>query len=142
MTPWTSAPRGNSRPSAPRPSTRALWRAASGAFDGSREDLNDAFEIAERGPMRLHLADIHLHRARLFGLIPNRPADYPWVSARDDLDKARKFIDECGYGRRREELEDAEAAWKRLYATPTQPRRPERRRCLTPAPSRIRVKTL
>ena len=69
--------------------------------------------------MRLHLAEIHLHRARLFGLIANRPAIYPWVSPRDDLDKARKLIEECGYGRRREELEDAESAWRRLYATPS-----------------------
>jgi hypothetical protein len=68
--------------------------------------------------MRLYLADIHLHRARLFGLIANRLADYPWDSARDDLDKARKLIDECGYGRRREELEDAEAAWERLCGAP------------------------
>ena len=30
------------------------------------EDLNEAFEIAERGPMRLRLVDIHLQRARLF----------------------------------------------------------------------------
>jgi tetratricopeptide (TPR) repeat protein len=95
--------------------TRAMWRAVSGDFDGARDDLDEAFEIAERGPMRLILADIHLHRARLFGLMANRPAAYPWVSARDDLDKARKLIDECGYGRRREELEDAEAAWERLY---------------------------
>ena len=95
--------------------TRALWRAVTGDFDGAREDLDEAFEIAERGPMRLHLADIHLHRARLFGLMANRPVAYPWVSARDDLDKARKLIDECGYGRRREELEDAEAAWARVY---------------------------
>ena len=99
--------------------TRALWRALISDFGGAREDLDEAFEIAERGPMRLHLADIHLHRARLFGLMANRPADYPWVSARDDLDKARKLIDECGYGRRREELEDAEAAWERVYGAPT-----------------------
>jgi len=95
--------------------TRAMWRAASGDFDGAREDLDEAFEIAECGPMRLHLADIHLHRARLFGLIADRPAAYPWVSARDDLDKARKLIEDCGYGRRREELADAEAAWERQY---------------------------
>jgi tetratricopeptide (TPR) repeat protein len=98
---------------------RALWLAVTGDFDGAQEDLNEAYEIAERGPMRLYLADIHLHRARLFGLMANRPPKYPWVSARDDLDKARKFIDECGYGRRREELDDAEAAWARLYGTPT-----------------------
>ncbi len=98
--------------------TRALWRGASGDLQGAREDLDEAFEIAERGPMRLHLADIHFHRARLFGLMANRPADYPWVSARGDLDAARKLIEDCGYGRRREELADAEAAWERLYATP------------------------
>ena len=45
--------------------TRALFHATTGAFDGAREDLDEAFEMAERGPMRLHLADIHLHRARL-----------------------------------------------------------------------------
>ncbi len=98
---------------------RALFRATTGDFAGAREDLDEAFEIAERGPMRLHLADIHLHRARLFGLIANRPADYPWVSARDDLDTARKLIETCGYGRRREELEDAEAAWERISASTT-----------------------
>jgi len=31
-----------------------------------RSDLDEAWEIAERGPMPLSLADIHLHRARLF----------------------------------------------------------------------------
>ncbi len=97
--------------------TRTLWCAATGDFDGAREDLDEASEIAERGPMRLFLADIHLHRARLFGLMAGRPKDYPWISARDDLDAARKLIETCGYGRRREELEDAEAAWERIYGT-------------------------
>ncbi len=97
--------------------TRALFRATTGDFDGAREDLDEAFEIAERGPMRLHLADIHLHRVRLFGLMAGRPKDNPWVSARDDLDAARKLIETCGYGRRREELEDAEAAWARISGT-------------------------
>jgi hypothetical protein len=45
----------------------------------------------------------------------NQRAAYPWVSPRDDLDKAHKLIEECGYGRRREELADAAAAWQRLY---------------------------
>jgi TIR domain len=95
--------------------TRALFRAVTGAFDGAREDLDEAYEIAERGPMRLHLADIHLYRTRLFGLTASRPADYPWTSPRDDLDAAKKLIDECGYGRRREELADAEVAYQRVY---------------------------
>jgi hypothetical protein len=95
--------------------TRALFGAVTRAFDGARDDLDDAYEIAERGPMRLFLADLHLHRARLFGLMASRPAAYPWVSPRDDLDAAKKLIDECGYGRRRDELADAEAAYERIH---------------------------
>ncbi len=94
--------------------TRALYRAVTGDFDGAREDLDEAYEIAERGPMRLHLADIRLHRARLFGLSPRRPAAYPWTSPRADLAEARKLIETCGYGRRLGELEDAEAALQAL----------------------------
>ncbi|MGO9740879.1 MAG: SEFIR domain-containing protein [Roseiarcus sp.] len=90
--------------------TRALWRCVAGDFAGGREDLDEAFEIAERGPMQLHLADIHLHRARLFGLFPGRPAAYPWSSAAADLAAARELIETCGYHRRLGELEDAEAA--------------------------------
>ena len=67
--------------------------------------------------MKLHLADIHLHRARLFGLFPRRPPAYPWTSPEADLAEARKLIEACGYGRRREELADAEEALKRLRAT-------------------------
>jgi tetratricopeptide (TPR) repeat protein len=95
--------------------TRALFCALSGAFDEARQDLDEAYEIAERGPMRLFLADIHLHRARLFGLMASRPAAYSWTSPRDDLDAAEKLINECGYGRRREELADAAAAYQQVY---------------------------
>lgn len=56
------------------------------------------------GPMRLHMADIHLYRARLFF----REEKYPWESAEVDLKAARKLIEQCGYWRRKEELEDAE----------------------------------
>jgi hypothetical protein len=68
------------------------------------EDLNEAFEIAERGPMRLRLADAHLQRARLF----YRTNPYPWQSPRADLAAARGLIERCGYWRRQGELEDAE----------------------------------
>jgi hypothetical protein len=54
--------------------------------------------------MKLHMADIHLHRARLFW----REAEYPWESPQADLAAARKLIEQCGYWRRKEELEDAE----------------------------------
>ncbi|MFO1357841.1 hypothetical protein [Plasticicumulans sp.] len=45
--------------------------------------------------MKLHLADVHLHRARLF-------------HDRTALAAARKLIDETGYERRRGELDDAQ----------------------------------
>lgn len=32
--------------------------------------LEEAQQVAERGPMPLYLADVHLHRARLFGRLP------------------------------------------------------------------------
>jgi hypothetical protein len=73
---------------------------------GGAEDLDEAWEIAERGPMKLHLADIHLYRARLFF----RESHYPWDSPRADLEAAEKLIESCGYGRRREELADAKNA--------------------------------
>jgi hypothetical protein len=89
--------------------TRAWLRFLKGARTGpesAQEDSDEAWEIAERGPMKLHMADIHLHRARLFF----READYPWESPQHDLAEARRLIKECGYHRRDEELEDAEAA--------------------------------
>ena len=56
--------------------------------------------------MRLFMADVHLHRARLFHAV----TPYPWKSVKDDLAAARKLIEECGYHRRDEELADAERA--------------------------------
>ncbi|RPJ57842.1 MAG: TIR domain-containing protein [Acidobacteria bacterium] len=73
---------------------------------GARTDLDEAWDIAERGPMRLHMADIRLHRARLFF----RAKSYPWKSPQDDLAAAEKLINECGYHRRDEELADAKHA--------------------------------
>ena len=59
------------------------------------DHLNEAQLIAERGPMPLYLADVHLHRARLF-------------RNREELSIARELIDRHHYDRRREELDDAE----------------------------------
>ncbi|MFN0205217.1 MAG: DUF4062 domain-containing protein [Planctomycetota bacterium] len=99
--------------------TRAWLRALTNKHtgpDSAQADLDEAWEIAERGPMRLHMADIHLYRARLFHSI--KP--YPWNrdehdnprGPKDDLAAARKLIEQCGYWRRKEELEDAEEAAK------------------------------
>ena len=83
-------------------------------LESAQEDLKEAWEIAERGPMKLFLADIHLHRARLFF----REAKYPWDQhpdesprgPKDDLAAAEKLIHDCGYHRRDEELADAKRA--------------------------------
>ncbi|MBM3335096.1 hypothetical protein FJY63_10590 [Candidatus Sumerlaeota bacterium] len=91
--------------------SRAWLRFCQGHTQGARADLDEAWQIAERGSMRLHMADVLLYRARLFRAI--KP--YPWGCPHDDLAAARKLIEECGYWRRKEELEDAEAA---LGATP------------------------
>jgi hypothetical protein len=92
--------------------TRAWLRYLTGARtgpDSAQADLDEAWEIAERGPMPLFQADIHLHRARLFG----RNADdtpSPWDSPQHDLAEARRLIEKHGYARRNEELQDAESA--------------------------------
>ncbi len=87
---------------------RTWLRSLEGKFTGTESaqaDLDEAWEIAERGPMSLFMADIHLHRARLFF----REAHYPWVSPQTDLAEARRLIEKHGYWRRKEELEDAES---------------------------------
>jgi hypothetical protein len=105
--------------------TRAWLRFLEGKDTGAesaQEDLDEAWEIAERGPMRLFMADIHLYRARLFGGMKNEGGGmkYPWDKnpdgtdrgPKDDLDAAEKLINECGYHRRDEEFADAKEASK------------------------------
>lgn len=82
--------------------TRAWLRTVEGDPAAARADLDEAQQIAERGPMRLHLADVHLSRARLF-------FRENLNEAREELKKARALIERCGYHRRDEELRDAEA---------------------------------
>jgi TIR domain len=75
--------------------TRAWLRYLSGDEPGCRADLDEAWEIAERGPMPLFQADIELTRARLYH-------DHAALA------HARRLIDQHGYHRRGEELADAE----------------------------------
>jgi ATP/maltotriose-dependent transcriptional regulator MalT len=77
--------------------TAALYHVVRGEHDVALKHLAEAQQIAERGPMPLYLADIHLTRARLF-------------HDRDELANAAKLIRTLGYGRRYQELADAEAA--------------------------------
>ena len=96
---------------------RSLTGPRAGA-ESAQSDLDEAWEIAERGPMPLFLADIHLYRARLFAA-PNAEREtrseenYPWESPQHDLAEARRLIEKHGYLRRLPELEDAEAALNR-----------------------------
>lgn len=77
--------------------TAALYHFVRGEHALALKHLAEAQQIAERGPMRLFLADIHLTRARFF-------------HDRDELAKAAKLIRTLGYGRCYQELADAEAA--------------------------------
>lgn len=86
--------------------SRAWFHFLDGDDRSARSDLDEAWDIAVRGPMRLHMADIHLHRARLFF----RENTYPWESPQDDLAVAEKLINDCDYHRRDEELADAKRA--------------------------------
>jgi hypothetical protein len=45
--------------------TRAVFRRSIGDWGGAARDLDEVEEIAEPGPMRLHLCDMALERARL-----------------------------------------------------------------------------
>ena len=111
--------------------TRAWLRFLTGPRTGpasAQADLDEAWEIAARGPMRLFLADIHLHRARLFGArqgtgdgkqgAGDSAPPYPWPTPPDgsprgpaaDLSAAEQLIKQCGYHRRDEELADAQRA--------------------------------
>ncbi len=75
--------------------TRAWLRALTNDTNGARADLDEAWEIAERGPMPLFQAEVLLYRARLF-------------RDREALVRARGVIEKVGYERRVRELEDAE----------------------------------
>ena len=70
----------------------------------AQADLDEAYDIAERGPMPLFLADIHLYRAGLF----HNANPYPWQSPKHDLAEARRLIEKHGYWRRKAELEGLE----------------------------------
>lgn len=76
--------------------TRAWLRHHLDDTVGAKADLDEAWRIASRGGMKLHMADVCLYRARLF-------------KDREALKRARELIVECEYFRRLPELEDAEA---------------------------------
>lgn len=92
--------------------TAALHAHLRGDAAAASRALAEAQQIVERGPMPLYLADVHLHRARLVGSSndESRRTNYPGIDPKAELAKARALIEKHGYWRRKEELEDAEAA--------------------------------
>ena len=97
--------------------TAALYHFVRGEPALAEKHLSEAQQIAERGPMPLFLADIHLTRARLAGRMKEEGGRMN-VDAKAELAQAAKLIRELGYGRRFEELADATAAFG---ITPAEP---------------------
>jgi hypothetical protein len=77
---------------------RGASRRLRGDPSGAKADLDEALEIAERGSMRLIICDAHLEWARL--CLQQRNTD----AARGHVAKARKIVNETGYGRREREV--------------------------------------
>jgi tetratricopeptide (TPR) repeat protein len=108
----------------------ALFRSM-GQWDAAARDLEEASEIAEPGPMQIHLCDVALERARLMfarceGFAPtnalldrdhgNRPALRGAEEIRNLMKEAENqivigadYIERCGYHRRDEELAELRA---------------------------------
>jgi tetratricopeptide (TPR) repeat protein len=77
---------------------RAALRRLRDSPDDAASDLGEAQEIAERGHMRLHEADVHLEWTRL----SMQTGDLD--DARRHLERARELVASTGYGRREREV--------------------------------------
>ncbi len=71
-------------------------------FPSAHRDLDEAFLIAARGPMRLHETDCHLEQARLSLALGDLPR------AQASLAAARALIEQTGYHRRAPDLAELE----------------------------------
>lgn len=69
-------------------------------WGAAKPDLQEAFEIAQRSEMRLHLTDYYLESAHLALAEGHNKS-----AAREHIDAAAKLIEETGYKRRLQELE-------------------------------------
>jgi hypothetical protein len=76
----------------------ASWTA--GNYEKARVDLEEAREIAERGEMKLFLADYYLESARLARSEKNKER------MAEHYGQAKALIQKCGYHRRDGELEE------------------------------------
>ena len=119
--------------------SRAEFYCVTHDFPAAWQDLTEAKEIAERGEMRLHLADFHLEAARLFHAaataaangeytdaitafladLPEElktqaatqpPATFALNKAQFHLATAKTMVEQMGYGRRKPEIAALEEA--------------------------------
>jgi tetratricopeptide (TPR) repeat protein len=77
---------------------RCALRRLRGDLGGAEVDVSEALEIAERGSMRVHECDAHLEWARLCRECGDRAGQQVHVA------RARKLVEETGYGRRGREV--------------------------------------
>ena len=75
-----------------------------GNYDKAEKDLQEVFEIAERGEMRLHLCDYHLATAKLLQTRTDQALDQNQPAITHHLQSAEKIIDQTHYHRRLPEL--------------------------------------
>jgi tetratricopeptide (TPR) repeat protein len=71
-------------------------------FEKAEKDLKEAFTIADRGGMRLYLADCYLGYARLYMAKGERE------KAKENLKTAKEMIEDMGYHRRDNEVKELE----------------------------------
>lgn len=94
--------------------TQSWYQTIQGENQTAIASLNEAWEIAERGPMPLYQTDILLYRIRLFAC-RSQKEPYPWDStAKEDLKLAEDLIEKHGYHRRDQELKDIKEKLKSL----------------------------
>ncbi len=86
--------------------TRAWIHAHNHNHTAAHTDLDDAWDLANQGPMPLHQTDTLLHRTRLYAT--HHP--YPWTNPHTDLHHAQHLITTTHYHRRQPELDHARVA--------------------------------
>jgi hypothetical protein len=84
---------------------RAACYRAQNKFAPAWADLEEAREIAERGEMKLHLADYHLEACCLCLAQSEQGAKGKEQEAKEHLETASAMIEKMGYGRRKPEVE-------------------------------------
>ena len=89
---------------------RAKCLTLTGGFDRAREDLDEAYEVADRLKFTLFRADVCLGYARLYLSLPKPDAE----RAERFLERAGGLIREHGYGQRNSEVADLEEKLKNL----------------------------